>query len=78
MAVKTGGNGVLSERVVREKEDLLLFVLLTFGIIFLNWFMGASLKNRDIILPGMIVGLLGYAVGNFLGIGVGNLIRLLG
>lgn len=38
----------------------------------------ATLKNRDIIIPGMIVGLLGYAMGNFLGIGIGNLIKFLG
>lgn len=30
----------------------------------------AVLKNRDIILPGIAVGLLGYAVGNYLGIGI--------
>lgn len=30
----------------------------------------AVLKNRDIILPGIAIGLLGYAVGNYLGIGM--------
>ena len=38
----------------------------------------SSLRNRDIILPGMIIGLIGYAAGNFLGVLVGNLIRVLG
>ena len=28
----------------------------------------SSLRNRDIILPGLIIGLLGYAIGNYLGI----------
>jgi uncharacterized membrane protein len=37
----------------------------------------STLKNRDIILPGMIVGLVGYAIGNYLGIAIGSLIRLL-
>ncbi len=30
----------------------------------------ASLNNRDIILPGIAIGLLGYAAGNYLGIGI--------
>ena len=38
----------------------------------------SSLRNRDIILPGMIIGLIGYAIGNYLGVLIGNLIRLLG
>jgi uncharacterized membrane protein len=32
----------------------------------------SSLKNKEIILPGMIVGMLGYATGNFLGILLAN------
>ena len=30
----------------------------------------AVLHNKDIILPGIAIGLLGYAVGNYLGIGI--------
>ena len=30
----------------------------------------AVLKNRDVILPGIAIGLLGYAVGNYLGVGM--------
>ena len=30
----------------------------------------AVLNNKDIILPGIAIGLLGYAVGNYLGIGI--------
>ena len=30
----------------------------------------AVLNDRDVILPGIAVGLLGYAVGNYLGIGI--------
>ena len=30
----------------------------------------AILNNKDIILPGIAIGLLGYAVGNYLGIGI--------
>jgi uncharacterized membrane protein len=38
----------------------------------------SALKNRDIILPGMIIGLLGYAVGNYIGVLMGYLIQLFG
>jgi len=37
-----------------------------------------SLKNREIILPGLIIGLVGYALGNYIGILVGKLIQFLG
>ena len=30
----------------------------------------AVLHNKDVILPGIAIGLLGYAVGNYLGIGI--------
>lgn len=35
----------------------------------------ASLRNRDIILPGLIIGIIGYALGNYLGVMVGYLLR---
>lgn len=35
----------------------------------------AALRNRDIILPGLIIGILGYAMGNYLGVLVGYLLR---
>lgn len=38
----------------------------------------ASLKNREIILPGLIIGLVGYALGNYLGILTGLLIQSFG
>jgi uncharacterized membrane protein len=38
----------------------------------------SSLKNRDIILPGLIIGLVGYAVGNYIGILMGLLIQSFG
>lgn len=38
----------------------------------------SALRNRDIILPGLIIGLVGYAMGNYLGILMGKLIQLLG
>ena len=38
----------------------------------------SSLKNREIILPGLIIGLVGYALGNYIGILMGLLIRSFG
>ena len=34
-----------------------------------------ALKNRDIILTGMVVGIAGYAVGNYLGIAVAYILK---
>jgi uncharacterized membrane protein len=36
-----------------------------------------ALKNDEIILPGILCGILGYVIGNYLGIGVANLLNLL-
>lgn len=38
----------------------------------------AVLKNESVILPGIAIGLLGYAVGNYLGIGIFMLLSALG
>ncbi len=35
-----------------------------------------KLKNEEIILPGILCGILGYAIGNYLGIGIGELLAL--
>ena len=35
-----------------------------------------AMKNDSIILPGLLCGILGYAIGNYLGIGIGNLLLL--
>ena len=37
-----------------------------------------ALKNDEIILPGILCGILGYAVGNYLGIGLGQLLLMIG
>lgn len=37
-----------------------------------------ALKNDEIILPGILCGILGYVIGNYLGIGIANLLQLLG
>lgn len=38
----------------------------------------SALRNREIILPGLVIGMIGYAMGNYLGIAVGYIIRALG
>ena len=35
----------------------------------------AALKNKEIILTGMIVGVAGYAIGNYLGIFIAYLLK---
>jgi uncharacterized membrane protein len=37
----------------------------------------ATLNNKDVVLTGISIGLLGYAVGNYLGIGIYELLLLL-
>lgn len=37
-----------------------------------------AMKNDEVILPGLICGILGYAIGNYLGIGTALLLRLIG
>ncbi|HQQ41004.1 MAG TPA: DUF819 family protein [Clostridia bacterium] len=36
-----------------------------------------ALKNREVVLPGLICGIFGYAIGNYLGIGVALLLKAL-
>ncbi len=36
-----------------------------------------ALNNREVVLPGLICGILGYAVGNYLGIGVALLLAMI-
>ncbi|MFA5535834.1 MAG: DUF819 family protein [Bacillota bacterium] len=38
----------------------------------------SALKNRDILIGGLITGIIGYAIGNYLGIGVAMLFKILG
>lgn len=35
-----------------------------------------ALRNREVILPGLICGILGYAIGNYFGIGTAFLLRM--
>ena len=37
-----------------------------------------AMNNKDVILSGLICGILGYAIGNYLGIGIASLLSLIG
>ena len=37
--------------------------------------LAGSRRRADLILPGVIAGLLGYALGNYAGIGIAHLVR---
>ncbi|MEX0981156.1 MAG: DUF819 family protein [Bacteroidales bacterium] len=37
----------------------------------------AALKNREVMVPGMIIGVIGYAIGNYLGVLVAKILELL-
>ena len=38
----------------------------------------SALKNRDVILPGVVTGLIGWVVGTYLGIGISTILSALG
>lgn len=37
-----------------------------------------AMENREVVLPGLICGILGYAIGNYLGIGVALALKFIG
>ena len=71
-------HGILS-RIFKVDVDnfLIISVALSMSPPFVP-VVAASLKNREIILPGLIIGLLGYALGNYIGVGVSFLLQALG
>lgn len=36
-----------------------------------------AIKNKEVILPGLTIGIIGYAVGNYLGFAIANMLKLL-
>jgi uncharacterized membrane protein len=71
-------HGILS-RIFRVDVDnfLIISVALSMSPPFVP-VVASSLRNREIILPGLIIGLVGYAVGNYIGVLMGYLIQALG
>ncbi|MFK7932629.1 MAG: DUF819 family protein [Saprospiraceae bacterium] len=45
-----------------------------YGPVFIGQ-VASAIQNRTLIFSGMATGLVGYALGNYLGIGIGNLLR---
>jgi len=37
----------------------------------------AAMRNKEVVVPGMIIGVVGYAIGNYLGVAIANLLHLL-
>ena len=37
----------------------------------------AALKNKEVMIPGMIIGVIGYAIGNYLGVFVAKILQML-
>ena len=35
----------------------------------------AAIRNKEVVIPGMIIGVVGYAIGNYLGIAIAYLLR---
>ena len=37
--------------------------------------MAAALKNKEVIITGITVGIIGYIIGNYLGVGLGYFLK---
>jgi uncharacterized membrane protein len=35
----------------------------------------AAIRNKEVVVPGMIIGVIGYAIGNYLGVAVAYLLK---
>jgi uncharacterized membrane protein len=35
----------------------------------------AAIRNKEVVVPGMIIGVIGYAIGNYLGVAIYYLLR---
>lgn len=71
---------LLFARIARIDRDTMMITSVAgvFGPAFIIP-VAKALKNDEIILPGILCGILGYAIGNYLGIGLGSLmLRLCG
>jgi len=68
---------ILLSRIFKVETDCTLIVLTAglYGPAFVPA-VAKQIKNERMIVPGLIVGSLGYAVGTFLGIGVALLLGI--
>jgi uncharacterized membrane protein len=35
----------------------------------------AALRNKEVVVPGMIIGVIGYAIGNYVGVAIAYLLK---
>jgi len=35
----------------------------------------AAIRNKEVVIPGMIIGVIGYAIGNYLGVAIAYLLK---
>jgi uncharacterized membrane protein len=35
----------------------------------------AAIRNKEVVVPGMIIGVIGYAIGNYLGVAIAYLLK---
>lgn len=62
------------------KVDTDTFIIVTTALTFSPPFVpavAAAIKNKEVIMTGMITGLVGYAIGNYLGLAIGTFLNLL-
>lgn len=69
---------VISAKIFRIDSDMMVISSVT----FINSppfvpMMAAAMKNKDVLIPGLTIGVIGYAVGNYLGFLISQLLTLL-
>ena len=69
---------VLFARMFRIEADMMVIASVT----YINSppfvpMMAAAMKNKNVLVPGLSIGILGYAVGNYLGFLMSQLLGLL-
>lgn len=69
---------VIFARIFRIDSDMMVISSVT----FINSppfvpMMAAAMKNKDVLIPGLTIGVIGYAVGNYLGFLISQLLTLL-
>lgn len=69
---------VISAKIFRIDSDMMVISSVT----FINSppfvpMMAAAMKNKDVLIPGLTIGVIGYAAGNYLGFMMSQLLALL-
>ena len=69
---------VIFAKIFRIDSDMMVISSVT----FINSppfvpMMAAAMKNKDVLIPGLTIGVIGYAVGNYLGFIMSQLLGLL-